>query len=190
MPNLKKLDLEIFKYHFEKKMSIIFKEGKKKYFVEKKILTVNLPWSDLCIFLCVIFYKYIFLKYISDLRKRHVKSEVEGNKVKNYFEKFCRNARVELTRTTWPIINTADSPTQVWALLLQRTSYSWDFGDFPKCRFPCWVMELYLPLASFPSRFGPFNRLRCLLYTYLHSTKILLYCETKAGVSLVIEFNL
>ena len=44
----KKLYLEIFKYHIEKKyVSIIFKQkGKKKCFVEKKILTVNLPWND------------------------------------------------------------------------------------------------------------------------------------------------
>ena len=66
-------------------------------------------------------------------------------------------------------MNTADSPTQVWALLLQLTSYQWDFGDFRKCRSPCWVIELYLPLASFPGRFETFNRPRCLLYTYLHS---------------------
>ena len=84
--------------------------------------------------------------------------------------KFCWQSRVELTRTSWPIMNTADSPTQVWALLLQLTSYPWDFGDFRKCRSPWLVLELYLPLASFPARFGLFNRPGCLLYTYLHST--------------------
>ena len=43
---------------------------------------------------------YIFYKYISDLRKSLVKSEVERKEVKSYFVKFCRQARVELTRTT------------------------------------------------------------------------------------------
>ena len=61
-------------------------------------------------------------------------------------------------------MNTTDSTTQVWALLLQLTSYPWDFDDFRKC----WVMELSLPLASFPARFGTFNRPRCLLYIYFH----------------------
>ena len=37
---------------------------------------------------------------MSDLRKRLVKSEVEGKEVKSYFVKSCRQARVELTRTT------------------------------------------------------------------------------------------
>ena len=73
-----------------------------------------------------------FFKYISDFRKRLVKSEVEGKEVKSYFVKFYRQARVELTRTTimniisyniMTIMNTADAPTQVWALLLQLTSY-------------------------------------------------------------------
>ena len=45
VPNFKKLYLEIFKYHIEKKyVSIIFKlKRQKKCFVEKIILTVNLP---------------------------------------------------------------------------------------------------------------------------------------------------
>ena len=45
MPNAKKLYLESFKYHIKKKMRRLFskEEGKKKYFVEKKIFTVNLP---------------------------------------------------------------------------------------------------------------------------------------------------
>ena len=73
---------------------------------------------------------------------------------------------VELTKTTWPITNTADLPTQVWALLLQLTSYPWDFGDFQKCRSSCSGLELYLPLASFPERFGPFNRPRVMSRLY------------------------
>ena len=101
--------------------------------------------------------------------------------------KFCRQARVELTRTTWPIMNTADSPTQVWDLLLQLTSYPWDFGDFRKCRSPWLVLELYLPLASFPARFGPFNRPRCLLYTYLHSMVILLLYYIQSEVQKVLQ---
>ena len=43
---------------------------------------------------------YIFNKYTSDLRKRLVKSEVEGKEEKSYVVKFCRQARVKLTRTT------------------------------------------------------------------------------------------
>ena len=49
VPNLKKLYLKIFKYHIEEKkyVSIIFEvKRQKKCFVEKKILTVNLPWND------------------------------------------------------------------------------------------------------------------------------------------------
>ena len=48
VPNLRKLYLEIFKYHIDKKnASIISKvRKKKKYFVEKKMLTVNFPWND------------------------------------------------------------------------------------------------------------------------------------------------
>ena len=92
--------------------------------------------------------------------------------------KFCPQARVELTRTAWPTMNTADSPTQVWALLLQLTSYPWDFGDFRKCRSPCLFLELYLLLVYFPARFGPFNRPGCLLYTYLHSTAKVMYSLT------------
>ena len=82
---------------------------------------------------------------------------VEGKEVKRYFVKFCRQARVELTRTTWSIMNTADSPTQVWALLLQLTFCPWDFVDFRKCRSPCLVLELYLPLASFPATLRPWR---------------------------------
>ena len=52
VPNLKQLYLEIFKYHAEKKnVSIIFEvKSQKKYFVEKKILTVNLSWNDPYVF--------------------------------------------------------------------------------------------------------------------------------------------
>ena len=46
------------------------------------------------------YYIYIFYKYISDLRKRLVKSEAEGKEEKSYVVKFCRQARVKLTRTT------------------------------------------------------------------------------------------
>ena len=40
--------LEIFKYHIKKKRDDYFlsKKAKKKYFVEKKILTINLSWND------------------------------------------------------------------------------------------------------------------------------------------------
>ena len=47
-----------------------------------------------------IFYYKISYKYISDLKKRLVKSDVEGKEEKNYVVKFCRQARVKLTRTT------------------------------------------------------------------------------------------
>ena len=44
VPNLKKLYLEIFKYHIEKKMCRLFsKQEGKKIFRQKKMLTVNLP---------------------------------------------------------------------------------------------------------------------------------------------------
>ena len=46
---LKKLYLEIFKYHIKKKkirVDYFRSEKAKKCFVEKKILTVNLPWND------------------------------------------------------------------------------------------------------------------------------------------------
>ena len=79
-------------------------------------------------------------------------------------------SKAGFTPMTWPISNTADSPIQVWALLLQLTSYPWDFCDYRKCRSPCWVPELNLPMTSFPARAGIFNCTRCLLYTYLHST--------------------
>ena len=140
-------------------MKEYWKQFVNKYVInfKKKIVNFNTLFFYtylifIYIILCIII-TYIFYKYISDLRKRLVKSEVEGKEVKSYFVKSCRQARVELTRTTWPIMNTADSPTQVWALLLQLTSYPWDFDDFRKCRSPCWGLELYLPLTSFPARF-------------------------------------
>ena len=49
VPSLKKLCLEIFKYHIEKKIRVDYfrsKKAKEKCFVEKKIWTVNLPWND------------------------------------------------------------------------------------------------------------------------------------------------
>ena len=114
------------------------------------------------------YFIYIFYKYVPDLRKILVKSEVEGKKL---CCEICWQAKVKLMRTTWPILITADSsPTLVWALLLELNSYLSDFGDFRKCRSPCWVMEFYLHLASFSARFRTIYRPRCLLYTYLHST--------------------
>ena len=55
--NLKKLYLEIFEYHIEKKIRVDYFRSKKakKCFVEKKMLTVNLPWND----------QYIYIIYIS-----------------------------------------------------------------------------------------------------------------------------
>ena len=69
------------------------------------------------------YFIYIFYKYISDFRKSLVKGEVEGKEEKSYVVKLCRQARVKLTKNTCPIMNTADSPTQVWALFRQFTSY-------------------------------------------------------------------
>ena len=51
--------------HWKKNMSIIFEvKGKKKYFVENKILTVNLPWNDPYIYYFIFIehqYKYLSL---------------------------------------------------------------------------------------------------------------------------------
>ena len=49
VPNLKKLYLEIFKYHIEKKIRVDYfrsKKAKKNISSKKKMLTVNLPWND------------------------------------------------------------------------------------------------------------------------------------------------
>ena len=58
-------------------------------------------WNRKNVLPCIVVINNILCNnYISDLRKRLVKSVVEGKEEKSYFVKFCRKARVKLTRTT------------------------------------------------------------------------------------------
>ena len=66
---------------------------------------------------------FTFQKYISDLRTRLIKSEVEWHEGKSCVVKYCQQVRVKLTKTTWPTMNITGSPIQVWALLVQLTFY-------------------------------------------------------------------